>query len=551
MTSHMILLGALFAGCAAGQDLEPALPVDDECNGIEESGEECTVALLQKKGRAYLQTWAELIEGTECPSSGEITCEKAGLWRRFRFPAGEFTISRQVYVPENTIIEGINNPNAGEKTKKPVYSNQTVFVASGGVSDSQICYCQNLKRTWEPLSPANPYHCQDLTNDEVKSLRKGFLMSSNTVVKNIAFQGKDTLRPADNGALCGGAVFETPGCVHNQCRFPHLMTGDGKPVKNVAIENVRLNDYSDDPALASQLAVWVAQTTDAQTPTSDVHVKNLVAMHLHADGINLHGFVQNALVEECYIQNTGDDIYAVWGSNFDTRNILFQNSVAVDAGRARQNHYGSCVAVYGAKEATFQNLTCFAPEQNTADCYDSKNHGETCNGCLGIIKESFDADYSGSVFTFSENRFYNLKRMQESGRQIYDLTNPQNTGRPEVCNSEWRKGGLTVHTHKSTSAHDTSHFDKSTSANDTSHFDKSTSAQYTSLGGTAVNEGSGVGSAKYGCDLSCCKAHCTSQPRCNSFAWSAKYASCFLKDAILQVGSPAHRGTFTTYIKNH
>ena len=28
------------------------------------------------------------------------------------------------------------------------------------------------------------------------------------------------------------------------------------------------------------------------------------------------------------------------------RNIVFQNSVGVDAGRARQNHYGSCVAVY-------------------------------------------------------------------------------------------------------------------------------------------------------------------------------------------------------------
>ena len=30
-------------------------------------------------------------------------------------------------------------------------------------------------------------------------------------------RGQDTLRPSDNGALCGGGVFETPGCVHNQC----------------------------------------------------------------------------------------------------------------------------------------------------------------------------------------------------------------------------------------------------------------------------------------------------------------------------------------------
>ncbi|CAE8639504.1 unnamed protein product [Polarella glacialis] len=464
--------------------------------------------------------WVRLIEGSECPpSTGEITCAEHGPWRHIKFPAGAFTVSRQVSVPENTVIEGVDNPNDEDKTKKPDYSRQTVFVASDGLSDGQACYCQNLKRTWEPLSPSNPYHCQDLTNEQVKSLRKGFLMFSNTVVKNIAFQGKDTLRPSDNGALCGGGVFETPGCVHNQCKFPHLMTGDGKPVTNVAIENVRLNDYMADPELASQLAVWVAQTTDTETPTSDVRVKNLVAMFLHADGINFHGFVQNAIVDDCYIQNTGDDIYAVWGSHFDTKGIVFQNSVGVDAGRARQNHYGSCVAVYGAKEATFRNLKCFAPEQNTRDCYDSRHNGETCNGCLGIIKESFDADYSGSVFTFTDNKFYVLKRWEENGHQIYDLTNPEETGRPEICNNEWTKGGLTINVDV---------------------------ASYTSLGGVAVDEGNGVGTAKYDCDLSCCKAYCTSQPACNSFAWSAQYQQCFLKDAVLQEGS----AVFTTYIQN-
>ena len=226
--------------------------------------------------------------------------------------------------------------------------------------------------------------------------------------------------------------------------FSHLITGNGRPVSNVLIENVRLNDWSNDPRHASQLAVWTAQTTDTNTPTSQVTVKNLVAMFLHADGINFHGFTQNALVDDCYIQNTGDDIYAVWGSHFDTRNIVFQNCVGVDAGRARHNHYGSCVAVYGAKEAAFKDLTCYAPEQNTHDCYDSKNNGETCNGCLGIIKESFNANYRGSVFTFTGCKFYKLKRWEENGKQVYDLSNPQSTGRPLVCNNEWRHGGLTV-----------------------------------------------------------------------------------------------------------
>jgi hypothetical protein len=389
------------------------------------------------------EEWIGLIEGEECRSTDTITCIMEGAGRHFKFSAGVFNVTRQVYVPENTVIEGVANPNGVDKTEKPDYTSQTVFLATEGVSEN-VCYCQNLVRSWEPLSPSNPYYCQSLTNEEVKSLRKGFLLFSNTMVKNIAFQGKDTLRPADNGALCGGGAFETPGCVHNQCEFDDLKTGDGQPVKNVTIENVRLHDYLDEPKLGSQLAVWVAQTSNTQTPTSNVMVKNLVAMFLQGDGINFHGFVQNATVDDCYIQNTGDDIYAVWGSNFDSQGIVFQNSVAVDAGRARDNHYGSCVAVYGAKEATFRNLTCFAPEQNTWDCYDGKHNGDTCNGCLGIIKESFSADYSDSVFTFTGNSFYALKRSEQNGRQIYDLSNPKPAGRPEVCNNEWNRGGLIV-----------------------------------------------------------------------------------------------------------
>lgn len=401
-------------------------------------------------GQDVVHDWVKAVEGTECFNIGPITCVMDNGFspprRHFKFPKGEFVVSRQANVPENTVIEGVANPNdVNDKTKRPEYSEQTVFVADGGVDSSDACYCQNLLRSWEPESEANPLYCQDLTVEQVRGYRKGFLMATNTMVKNIAFQGKDTLRPNDNGALCGGGVFETPGCVHNQCdpRFAHLVTGDGRPVSNVWIENVRLNDYSYGP-LASQLAVWTAQTSHIDRPTHDVTVKNLVAMLLHADGINFHGFVQNAVVDDCYIQNTGDDIFAVWAGHFDTRGIVFQNSIGVDAGRDRDNHYGSCVAVYGAQEATFQNLQCFAPEQNTHDCFDPEGKGETCNGCLGIIKNSFGADYSSSVFTFANNNFYKVK----SNGQGYDLTNPEPNGRPEVCNNQWTTGGLTINSGK-------------------------------------------------------------------------------------------------------
>lgn len=57
-------------------------------------------------------------------------------------------------------------------------------------------------------------------------------------------KGIDTLRPADNGALCGGAAFETKGCARNDCSSPVNNGGsDGKASHHVIIDNVRLNDY--------------------------------------------------------------------------------------------------------------------------------------------------------------------------------------------------------------------------------------------------------------------------------------------------------------------
>ena len=44
--------------------------------------------------------------------------------------------------------------------------------------------------------------------------------------------------------------------------------------------------------------------------TRQLLVKNLVSSATQADGINLHGFVRDALVQDTYIQNTGDDTCA-------------------------------------------------------------------------------------------------------------------------------------------------------------------------------------------------------------------------------------------------
>ena len=108
------------------------------------------------------------------------------------------------------------------------------------------------------LSDGRPY-CKKVSAATAKRLRPGFLLSSNTTVSNINFQGADMRRGSDNGDLCGGGAFETPGCVRGEdCE---ASTGDGKAVRNVRIENVRLNDlyYDEDKFRENQTNLPASQ----------------------------------------------------------------------------------------------------------------------------------------------------------------------------------------------------------------------------------------------------------------------------------------------------
>jgi len=249
------------------------------------------------------------------------------------------------------------------------------------------------------------------------------------------------VRPDDNGNLCGGGVFETPGCVSpgfgdgvgtdwvNKSRgcYDHtgkpndLITGDGKGVQNVTIDSVRLNDLylPKDPSQsqckagqASQLAVWVAMTQDGSA-TKNVVVKNLVSMLTRADGINLHGNVQDSLVEGCHIENTGDDIFAFWGGYFNQSNAVFKNNTGKNPGVTRDYQYGVCVAVYGAMNVTFNKTICYDldseqwnPSQPNAQC----QHGKYCNSCLAYVHDGWFGAYypTGNNISLHDNKYFTL-----------------------------------------------------------------------------------------------------------------------------------------------
>jgi hypothetical protein len=369
---------------------------------------------------------------------GSITCEQINGRRHFKFPVGVFDIDQQVFVPANTVIEGSANPNdPSDKKKKPDVTTQTFFVATRGVANAEIAYCG----TNNNLPPAGPGSAQQL--------RIGFLLNSNTKVKHINFQGRDTIRPNDNGNLCGGAVFETPGCVSPGFSGPGqswatrgmplacydapgvqngLLTGDGRGVNNVVIERVRLNDLflPSDPSQhqfstgsGSQLAVWVAATPDG-SPTTGIHVKNLVSMLTRGDGINLHGNVQRAIVEDCYIANTGDDNYALWGANGSPAGIVFRNNVAVNPGVTRNYGYGVCVAVYGAKDVTITGTKCYDLDE------EKWNKQPFSNSCLAYVHDGwFGAIYpQGNTINIHDNHYL---YMNKTNKEI-----PDSPGRPAV-----------------------------------------------------------------------------------------------------------------------
>ena len=205
------------------------------------------------------------------------------------------------------------------------------------------------------------------------------------------------------------------------------------------IENVRLNDYhhADDRkkigfelpddancnggwpmaccfcrpngVRSSQVAVWVPATRNDEG-TQRLTVRGLVSLATQADGINLHGYVRDALVEDVHIESTGDDTFAVWGAAYDPENITFRDCTAINPGILRPNWYGNCVATYGLKETRFERITCAEPTVHPIAMGGSAN----IDTSMFVFYHSFDAHYpehnavhiNGWRFTDLEGRAY-------------------------------------------------------------------------------------------------------------------------------------------------
>jgi len=203
--------------------------------------------------------------------------------------------------------------------------------------------------------------------DENAKNRKGFLFGDNTYIGKLHYIGMETMRLADNGLLCGGAPFETPGCTCTgelvdapvDC-LGNSSTGiNGNGVNNVTLEDITVE------ANTVQQVFYMAPTKSGARASSNVFVSKIVTNGTWADGMNIHGSHRNIVVQDCDISNTGDDTYAIWSVNPGADNISFYRNAGKNPWYRPPNtsqppwdHTDNCFANYGGKSSKFINNTC-------------------------------------------------------------------------------------------------------------------------------------------------------------------------------------------------
>jgi len=237
----------------------------------------------------------------------------------------------------------------------------------------------------------------------VKCVRKGFLMNDDSEVSDVSGVGlaEDGAgytydgQPDSYAGLNGGGFFELPGCVNTYAlggtcgrrehaswhgeggdHGAHFVTGAGRGVANVLIENIRLNDVTDQ---AGHSAFWSAMAPDGSAHRN-VTLRKVVAMRTMRDGINVHGHVIGWLGEDLHFENCGDDVYAVWGAgggsdvyqtgfpepyvrcgltNSPATNVTYRNTFAKPGGS-----WSSCSHIFGAGTVLLEHmLCCHTPQQ--------------------------------------------------------------------------------------------------------------------------------------------------------------------------------------------
>merc|ERR1711879_503319 len=115
-------------------------------------------------------------------------------------------------------------------------------------------------------------------------------------------------------------------------------------------------------------------TTDDSAHTN-ITFRKVVSMRTNQDGINVHGSVVNWHGEDLHFENTGDDVYAVWGggayathtsgmpgsgncppmTNVPATQVSFHRLLAK---QKSGGSYGTCFSIFGGRLVDIADMTC-------------------------------------------------------------------------------------------------------------------------------------------------------------------------------------------------
>lgn len=90
----------------------------------------------------------------------------------------------------------------------------------------------------------------------------------------------------------------------------------------------------------TKVGVWL------DGPMDGVTISALRILDQAADGLNLHGGVTNAVVEDTFVRNTGDDGLAMWSHPSENRNNIFRRNTVIAPVLANG------IAIYGGRDIT-------------------------------------------------------------------------------------------------------------------------------------------------------------------------------------------------------
>jgi hypothetical protein len=258
-----------------------------------------------------------------------LTGQNSGKKGYFFLPAGTYYLDRQLQLPDNVYIEG-----AG--TDKTII--QAIRAVTNGCGEK-------AEQGGDPTT------------------RIGFVLSSNSWIGKFKFVAMDERRWQGyaGAALCGGGVFETPGCSDAYCKSP-TMIGDQRyghgGIHTTNVFDVQIRGFS--PTVGPQLAVFITQTKDLTKPSYDINITGVDMDYSWCDGINVHGAAHHVKVENCRLAHQGDDNLAVWSSGDLMHDVTFKNNwVSQLESTNPSKTWGNCVALYGGGSGIkIEGLTC-------------------------------------------------------------------------------------------------------------------------------------------------------------------------------------------------